>query len=146
MLTPERVPRASSSVAILQTGLGAAGGDFIQLFDFAVRRSARDRLVTVFNGPHVVGADGARVVIALLLAFGHDVYRSVVHHRGGQPDFVGFFGIVVDIIERQIRTGFEVMPQAQGVAHLVHRGFFQALHDELFLFGLALGSVAGGCQ
>ena len=83
MLTPGTSAASIFIGGELQTRLGTAGGDFIQLFDFAFTRSARDRLVTVLDGPHVVGADGARVVIALLLAFGYDVHGSIVHHRGG---------------------------------------------------------------
>ena len=122
-----------------QVVLGSTRGDLLQLG----RLVTVDRLVGVLDGPVVIGADGGRVVVALLLSLGCDVDRAVVHDAADQPLGAGD-GRVVELLLGEHRAGLEVVPQAQRVADLVHHDVLDRLADELLgQLGLGLGLLRG---
>src|SRR5262249_57195392 len=90
--------------------LTAAGGNLFQLRQLA-GCAAADRLIAVFDGPHVVWAERGGIVVPLLPALGHDVGRVVVHDGGDEAAFA-LFG-VVHVLEALPLAALEVVPQAE---------------------------------
>ncbi len=109
-----------------EVGVGRLRGNLLELGGLI----AFDRLVGIFDGPVIVGADRGRSVVALLLSLGGDIDRVVVHHAAGHSLDPGDRG-VVNLVGPQHDAGLEIMPQSQRVADLVHHHFLDRLAKEL---------------
>ena len=82
-------PRAAGEGVLVgpvgQSGVGAAGGDSLQLRLLGFGGIRGQGLVRVFDGPAIVRTDGGLPVLPLRFTFRRQVDRDVVHDRPGQP-------------------------------------------------------------
>ncbi len=120
-----------------QVGLGGAGRDLLQFGLFVVI----DGPVRVLDRPVVVGADGRRVVIPLLLAPGGDVDRRILHDAADQALLARDLR-VVQLLRGQHGAGLEVMAKSERVPDLVHDDLLDPLADEFLGQALARPGLA----
>ena len=113
-----------------QFRLAAARGNALELGALAALAIGCDGLVSVFDGPVIVRAEGGLKRCDHRVAGARQVHRRVLHHRARQGMVAGEFRV------GQLRVGVdarsaEVVAQAKRVANLVHRHVLQVVEHEL---------------